>query len=216
MMDKQEIMYCFDPLCGWCYGFSPVIRKLEEQFEDKISFNAYAGGMVTGERVAPIGDTFTYIKDALQTVEQRTGVKFGEGFKALLKEGSYRYNSEPPSQALVVFKSVTQASSIELAHLLQKAIFYEGISLNEPKNLADIVAEAGLDAEAFEQLYQQPKYRDKTYEEFAFVQKLGVSGFPTLLYRKDRQLYALSRGYQAYEILEETISQLLEEDQASA
>lgn len=213
-MDKQEIMYCFDPLCGWCYGFSPVIMKLEEQFGDKINFNAYAGGMVTGERVAPIGETFSYIKNALQTVEQRTGVQFGDGFKELLEEGTYRYNSEPPSQALVLFKSVTQGSSIKLAHLLQEAIFYEGTSLNEAENLARIVEKAGLDAEAFMQLYKQPKYRDKTYEEIAFVQKLGVSGFPTLLYRQDRQLYALSRGYQAYEPLQEMISQILEEDQA--
>lgn len=210
-MANQEIMYCFDPLCGWCYGFSPVIRKLEEQFGEQINFTAYAGGMVTGERVAPIGDTFSYIKNALQTVEERTGVQFGEGFKALLEDGSYMYNSEPPSQALVLFKSVTQGSSIEVAHRLQEAIFYDGTSLNDAENLAEIVSEEGLDTGAFLQLFQQEKYRTKTYEEFAFVQKLGVNGFPTVLYRQDRQLYALNRGYQAYEPLEEMIRKILSE-----
>ena len=212
-MAKQEIMYCFDPLCGWCYGFSPVIRQLEERFGEQISFTAYVGGMVTGERVAPIGDTFSYIKNALQTVEERCGVKFGQGFKEMLEEGSYLYNSEPPCQALVVYKSVTQGSSIAMAHQLQEAIFYDGTSLNEPENLAAIVKEEGLDEEAFLQLFQQEKYRAKTYEEFAFVQKLGVSGFPTLLYRKDQQLYALSRGYQPYEQLEEMLLKILNNDQ---
>ncbi len=209
-MEDKEIMYCFDPLCGWCYGFGPVIQRLEATFVDKIPFNAYAGGMVTGERIAPIGETFSYIKNALQTVEQRTGVIFGQGFKKLLEEGTYLYNSEPPSIALVIYKSVSQGSSIVLAHQLQRAIFYDGHSLNKPETLGRIVQEAGLDEDVFLQLFQQEKYRDKTYEEFAFVQRLGVSGFPALLYREGRKVYALSQGYQSYEPLEEMISQLLE------
>jgi putative protein-disulfide isomerase len=211
-MEEREIMYCFDPLCGWCYGFGPVIQQLEAAFKDKIQFNAYAGGMVTGERVTPIGETFSYIKNALQTVEQRTGITFGQGFKELLEEGTYLYNSEPPSIALVIYKSVSQGSSIALAHQLQHAIFYDGHSLNEPENLGRIVQEAGLDEDVFLQLFQQEKYRDKTYEEFAFVQRLGVSGFPALLYREGRKLYALSRGFQSYEPLEEMIGQLLEKN----
>ena len=210
-MTNQEIMYCFDPLCGWCYGFSPVISQLEERFGEQISFTAYAGGMVTGERVAPIGDTFAYIKNALQTVEERTGVRFGGGFKALLEDGSYKYDSEPPSKALVLFKSVTQGSSIAVAHQLQHALFYDGLSLNSTENLAQIVKKEGLDEEVFLELFRQEKYWAKTYEEFAFVQRLGVQGFPCLLYRKDKQLYALARGYQSYETLERMIADLLEE-----
>ncbi len=195
-------------------ALAPVIQRLEKEFKGKLTFTAYAGSMVTGERVAHIGDTFSYIKDALQMVEQRTGAKFGEDFHKLLETGSYHYHSEPPSQALVVCKSVTQGSSIQLAHRLQEAIFHNGISLNDPENLANIVQEKGLEKDAFLQLFRQDKYRNQTYEEFAFVQKLGVSGFPMLLYRQDRQFYALSQGYQAYEPLQEMIRQLLDDRQA--
>lgn len=202
-------MYCFDPLCGWCYGFSPVVRKLEQQFGKEVRFSAYAGGMVTGQRVAPIGQTFSYIKDALRTVEERTGVQFGEGFHSLLEKGTYIYNSEPPCQTLVLFKSVCKGSSIAVAHRLQYALFEEGISLNEARNLAAIVEKEGFDKDAFLQLFQQEKYCTKTYEEFAFVQQLGVSGFPTLIYREGNKAHALSRGYQDYNILEDKVSQLV-------
>ncbi|MFP4095137.1 MAG: DsbA family protein [Cyclobacteriaceae bacterium] len=210
-MDGKELMYCYDPLCGWCYGFSPVVRQLEQTFSNQLPFTAYSGGMATGERAAPIGQAFAYIKQALGTVEQHTGVRFGQGFRDLLEEGSYVYNSEPPARALTVFKSVSNKSSLALAHALQQAIFDEGKNLNEAEVLAAIAEEQGLKSDIFLKLFEQEKYRQKTLEEFAFVQKMGVSGFPTLLYRNGRKLYILSRGYQAYEPLRESIEKLLQE-----
>ncbi|WPP53212.1 DsbA family protein [Catalinimonas niigatensis] len=210
-MENNEILYCYDPLCGWCYGFSPVIEKLEKHFKEQLKFTAYSGGMVTGSRVAPIGETFSYIKGALQTVEERAGVAFGQGFKDLLEEGSYIYNSEPPCRALSIFKSVSNGSSIAFAHDLQKAIFYDGQNLNDVEVLAGIAERHHLDKEFFIQLFADEKYQQKTWEEFAFVQRLSVTGFPTLLFRNGRKLYVLSRGYQAYEPLKETISQVVKE-----
>jgi len=206
----QEILYCYDPLCGWCYGFSSVIERLEQDFGNQIKFTAYSGGMVTGERVSPIGQSFGYIKEALKTVESRAAVQFGEPFKQLLEEGSYIYSSAPPSKALTVYKSVSNGSSVAFAHALQKWLFYDGKSLNEVQNLASIAEQHGLDAEVFTQLFEQDKYQQKTWEEFAFVQKIGVQGFPTLLFRDGQKLYLLSRGYQTYEVLEGSIKQVLD------
>jgi putative protein-disulfide isomerase len=214
-MEDQELIYCYDPLCGWCYGFSPVIKKLEAEFGDRLPFIAYSGGMATGERAAPIGEAFAYIKQALGTVEQRTGVTFGQGFKDLLEDGSYIYNSEPPARALTIFKSVSNNSSISFAHALQAAIFGGGKSLNDQVVLSKIAEAEGLDAEVFLKLFEEEKYQQKTRDEFAFVQQMGVSGFPTLLYREARKLYILSRGYQAYEPLQQTIDKLLKEGAAA-
>lgn len=35
LLAKQPIVYyVFDPLCGWCYGFSPIITKAYDTFKD--------------------------------------------------------------------------------------------------------------------------------------------------------------------------------------
>lgn len=210
-MEAYEILYCYDPLCGWCYAFSPVISQLEERFGKDIKFTAYSGGMVTGSRVAPVGEGFSFIKGSLPDLEKRTGIKFGQGFRDLIEEGTYLYNSEPACRALTIFKSVSNGSSISFAHALQKNLFYEGKSLNEPDKLADIAEQHQLDRTFFLRLFEDEKYKQKTQDEFAFVQRLGVKGFPTLLFRDNQKLYALSRGYQAYEPLEEIMTQVIKE-----
>ena len=34
--DKQKptILYVYDIMCGWCYGFSPVINRLYEEYNE--------------------------------------------------------------------------------------------------------------------------------------------------------------------------------------
>lgn len=214
-MENYEILYCYDPLCGWCYAFSPVIARLEERFGKEIKFTAYSGGMVTGSRVAPINEGFSFIKDSLTGLEERTGIQFGQPFRELVEDGSYIYNSEPACRALTVYKSISNNSSIAFAHALQKSLFYEGKSLNEAEHLATLAEQHQIDKALFLQLFEEEKYKQKTVEEFAFVQRLGVRGFPALLFRDHQKVYALTRGYQAYEPLEEVMLQVLNEYVAS-
>ncbi len=42
-------------------GFSPVIKKIYEEYREKIDFNILSGGMVIGEREGLIGDFADYI-----------------------------------------------------------------------------------------------------------------------------------------------------------
>lgn len=32
------LFYCYDAYCGWCYGFSPVIKEIEEEFKEKAQY----------------------------------------------------------------------------------------------------------------------------------------------------------------------------------
>jgi len=43
-MEKVKLIYYFDALCGWCFGFSPVISQLEKEFEDRLNFEVISGG----------------------------------------------------------------------------------------------------------------------------------------------------------------------------
>ena len=110
MQEKITILYFYDALCGWCYGFSPVIQKLHQQFEDHFEFQIISGGLRLGEGVSPIGEVAPYIKaGAYQTVEERCGVKFGEAFiKGPMEKGDMILNSEPPAIALAIVKDLVR------------------------------------------------------------------------------------------------------------
>jgi len=209
--DRPELLYIFDPLCGWCYGMSPVIQRVQQEFAGQFDVSVLCGGMVTGEQVAPIGADWSYISGALQQVEQTTGVQFGAAFRALGEEGSYVQDSEPPSWAINVFRQFNQAQVASFAHAVQYAHFHDGADLNEPKTYVPLATAHGVDAAEFLRRLTLPETATATRQEFAAVTRIGVQGFPTSILRVGSQGYVLARGYQPYQVFADGVRQALEQ-----
>jgi len=200
-MKKLKITYVYDPLCGWCYGFSPVIKKLYKKFRSKLDFEVISGGMVVGDRIGPIGRVAGYISEAYKVVEGRTDVKFGNNFLNALKEGSMIFSSIPPSQALTAFKKLRPNDAILMAHEIQKAIYFDGKAPVNPTTYFDLAKMFELPVEEYKNLLQSEEIANATQAEFRKSAELGVSGFPTVFIGNDEQLTPISRGYQNYEEL---------------
>ena len=106
----MKLLYVYDALCGWCYGFSPVIRDCQARHTapdsaTPLTFEVLSGGMMTGNRVRPVTESMGYIEQAYKTVEDRTGVKFGDDYlNKLLRAGTYLSDSQLPGQAMTLFK----------------------------------------------------------------------------------------------------------------
>jgi hypothetical protein len=71
---QHKIIYIYDALCGWCYGFSPVMQQLQEKYAGKLEFEVLSGGMIMGLRAGPIGEVAAYIEKAYPDVESETCV----------------------------------------------------------------------------------------------------------------------------------------------
>lgn len=211
MSQQPTIQYIYDPLCGWCYGFSPVIRQLHERYGNRVQFSVLSGGLSLGSRAVAIAEAHGYIAHALVTVEQTTGVVFGNGFKQLLQEGTYIYNSEPPCIAMTIFRELYPNNVLNFAHAMQYALFYEGKSLNDEHTYRELLAPYHADADEFLRKLSSTHYRTATYEEFAAVQHMGIRGFPAVLYSNDdTTAHVLARGYQRYDDIAPVLDELLD------
>ena len=211
--NRPELLYLHDPLCGWCYGTSPAINQLQADFADRVDVSVLCGGMVVGKDAGPIAETWDYLRQSLDEVESVTGVHFGEGFRELGAAGTYRYDSEPPSRAIVAFRQLTQdpARTVAFAHATQQALFRDGLDLNQAATYAPLLAPFGVDAAKFEQRWAAPETAQAAQQEFAAVARIGVQGFPTAVVRIGEQGYVLARGYQPYKQLRAGLEQLLRE-----
>ena len=209
--DRPELLYLFDPLCGWCYGMSPVIQRVRQEFAGRLDVSVLCGGMVLGEQAGPIRHDWPYISGALQQVERVTGVEFGAAFRALGEEGSYVQDSEPPSWAINVFRQLNQSQTASFAHDIQVAYFRDGADLNEPKTYLPLATAYGVDRAEFLRRLTLPETALATRQEFAAVAKIGVQGFPTTILRVGNEGYVLARGYQPYETFAEGLTQALEQ-----
>jgi putative protein-disulfide isomerase len=211
--ERPEIIYVFDPLCGWCYGFSAVIEKVYDELHDRIDFLVLSGGMVTGNRIGPISQVAPYIKDAYKSVEQATGVKFGEKFiHDILAKGDAVFNSIPPSKALAVFRLLKPGEVLGFASRLQKAIYYEGIMVEDLKAYGSIAGEFGLNPEKFILKMQEPETEEIIQNEFRMAKGLGVAAYPTVLLRRGKNIDNISTGYRDYDHMIDLIEDALNDN----
>jgi len=193
---KDTILYVYDPMCGWCYGFDPVMEQVASDHADRFHFHTISGGMITGDRQGIIAPQMaTYILNTVPRLEQMTGVKFGEAFLKALRDGTYHASSVRPSRAMTVFRSLDPHKAVAFAHAMQRKLFLEGKSLDADATYHELCADFGLDATSFLQALNDPASLRAAEEDFALSSRLGVSGFPAVIGMRNGKVQVLTNGY---------------------
>lgn len=209
------IYYCYDAYCGWCYGFSPVMKRIAEEYAATLTFEVLSGGMIITEEPRPIGVMAKYIQTAYKTVEERTGIKFGQDFLWHIfnpNDSDWFPGSEKPAIAMCVFKEYYPDQQVAFASDLQYSLNYEGRDLTDDEAYRHLLEKYQIPAEEFYTKLHSEDYKQKAYYEFQLCKQLQVTGFPAVLMQvNESKFYLLARGYTPYEQLKETIENVLKE-----
>lgn len=201
---KKELIFAADPMCSWCWGFSPVLARVRAAATDRASVRIILGGLRPGTDNLMGDEMKAYVRHHWQDVQARTNQPFDF---ALFERDDFIYNTEPACRAVVVARTLSPGMEIDLYDALQKAFYAEGRDVTAPGVLRDIAVEQGLDAQAFTDAFNDPAAIEATFNDFAEARRLGVQGFPTLIVHEikddEEDGYAfLTRGYQPYDELE--------------
>lgn len=193
------IFYCYDAYCGWCFGFSPVIKKIHALYADQIDFEVLSGGMILPDQPRHIGVMAGYISEAYKSVEELTGVRFGQDYLWHIfhpEQSDWYPNSEKPAIALCIFKELFPLRQVEFAGDLQYALHFEGRDLCDNEAYRHLLAKYGLDVDDFYQKLDSDEYKEKAYYEFQLCKQLQVTGYPCVLIQvSESKFFMLSRGY---------------------
>jgi putative protein-disulfide isomerase len=211
----KTLIYCYDAYCGWCYGFSEVIKKINSEYKNKLDFEVLSGGMILPEKPVAIRATAKYIESAYPRVEEVTGVKFGEDYLWHIKHpdaSDWFPNSEKPAIALCVFKDYFPDKQISFAADLQYALHFEGRDLTDDEAYRLLLDKYNIPAEEFYEKLDDEKYKEQAYDQFDFCSQLNVTGFPAVFIQlSETKFYKVAEGYTNYEILNERIQNVLNE-----
>ena len=209
------IYYCYDAYCGWCYGFSTVMQKIEEEYRGRIFFETLSGGMILKESAQHIGKTASYIQGAYKNVEDLTGIKFGEDYLWHIKnpdQSDWFPHSEKAAIAMVIFKEYHPDQTVAFAADLQKALHFEGRDLTDDEAYGHLLEKYEIPADVFYQKLHAAEYLEKANYEFSLVKQLQVTGFPAVLLQADElKFYFLARGFTDYDTLKTRIDNVLAE-----
>lgn len=209
MSSKITLVYVYDPLCGWCYGFHPVMEKLADRFREQLNIRVVPGGLAIDENAQPISEGYSYIRKSLEIIEKKTGITFGEPFIQLVDEGSYIYDSLPGCKAQNTINRLAPDQALAFAGAMQKSIFREGENLNIMKTFLTILKDFPVDPAEFEAIFTSDEIEKITRDQFAWVHENNASAFPALLLEIGNETGLMSKGYRPFDTLESHLHHLI-------
>ena len=212
---NATIFYCYDAYCGWCYGFSPVIKKIEAEYNNQLQFEVLSGGMILPNKPVHISATAGYIAEAYKQVEEYSGVEFGSDYLWHINnpdQSDWYPHSEKAAIALCIFKEFYPERQIEFSSDLQYALHYEGRDLTDDEAYKHLLEKYSIQPETFYTKLKSEEYKEKAYYEFALCKQLQVTGYPcVLLQTSESKFYLLARGFTNYNDLKARIDNVLKE-----
>lgn len=196
LVTKPTVWYVFDALCGWCYGFSPVVEQMAAKYGKQAEFKVISGGLRLGADVGPLEVVAPYVKTAYKDVENATGVKFGPNFvNVTLKEGKCIANSLPAAQCLGVFRTRFPEKQLQYAGELHKAMYWDGAWPEDIEAFALKAERLGYPKDEFLKAVKDPASIKLAEADFTQAKRFGATGFPTVLVQEGTKLTVIARGF---------------------
>jgi len=205
MKSMYEIIYVSDPMCSWCWGFSPVIKQIRDAYNDKFPVRIIMGGLRPGTTEPMDDEMKKFISHHWKDVGERSGQPFN--FE-LMERDDFVYDTEPPARAVVVARTLNPDISLDFLSDVQHAFYAQNRDTNLWETYASLAEKHDLNVAEFKKMFDSPEMRQKTSNDFQEAQVLQVQGFPSLLFRQGQQVYPISSGWQPFDALDQVLSTL--------
>ena len=201
--NQDTLIYVGDPMCSWCYGFSPEVDKLLVMNPD-LKLKLIMGGLRYNgtETMAELG---AFLKEHWEEVAHRTGRKFAY---EILKKSDFVYNTGPACRA-VVAAGMTDVSKVwAYFKALQEAFYSENQDPTQKSTFISAAKKAGLSEVIFSQNLEGMDSQNKLIAELDWAQKSGIRSFPTILYKSGDKWFVLAQGYATADTMHKKLREL--------
>ena len=195
-MTPPILWYFADPMCSWCWGFSPAIDTLRSDTRAHLKIALVLGGLRAGETAPLTPAARDDILHHWQAVHARTGqpFRFDDALPA-----NFVYDTEPACRAVVAAGALDAASPFPMFQAIQSAFYTGGRDVTQGSCLAQLAAGLGLDAARFADLWASDTIRARTQAHFRQTRVAGVRGFPSLIVQQDTRLTPIASGCEPLE-----------------
>jgi len=207
-MDALQFVYFADPMCSWCWGFSPVIEQIAARYGEVVPVRLVLGGLRPGTTEAMSAEARATLVGHWREVEHASGQPFAYG---LTERDGFVYDTDPAARATVMVRRAHPDQALAFLTRVQRAFYAENQDVTSPAVLADLAAEFGLEREGFAERLASEDVKQETWSDYAVSQRAGVTGFPTLVAGpgQDGTYGAVTRGFQPAEAILPTIARWL-------
>lgn len=200
---EPEIIYVGDPMCSWCYGFSPVIQSIFRKHQASVRMTLKMGGLHPGNDYVVTAAYRRFLLGHWSEIAERTGQRFSVG---ILDNLGWIYDTEKACRAVVAVRTLQPGSEYPYLAAIQEGFYALNRDPHDPDTFAKAAEEFGIARKAFLAAYADNAVKAETAADFEWARSLGVSGFPTVLVRDQRGMAVLTHGYRSLAALEEPLA----------
>jgi putative protein-disulfide isomerase len=188
-----RLYYVHDPMCSWCWAFTPMLRILEQKLPAGMGMTRLLGGLAPDTDEPMPVDMRRYVQSAWREVEKRVpGTRFNFRFWEVC---SPRRATWPACRAVIAARLQGEAFDRRMTRAIQEAYYLRALNPSEDETLIGLAAGLGLDAAAFTQDLNSPAVRRQLEDEIARSRAIGVDSFPGLVLQDARGLHAIPVNY---------------------
>jgi putative protein-disulfide isomerase len=192
---RTTVTYLFDPLCGWCYGASPVIQHLGQHSGLKLELaptGLFAGG---GRTMDAAFAGYAWSNDV--RIAKLTGQRFTEDYRlnVLGRHGS-RFDSATATLALTAVALTEPRRELETLKVLQEARYVQGLDTCDVSVVGDLLRNHGLSTAANRLAASDAELlvanAVRIQKARGLMQTFGAQGVPALVVSDDKGSRLLS------------------------
>jgi len=207
MNNQIKIIQFTDPVCTWCWGSEPIIRKLQWRFGDQIEVSYIMGGLVNDIRefYDHANDIGGDPKESNENIarhwleaSQKHGMPIRtEGFQLFTEEHPSSY---PQNIAYKAAQIQDQELANKFLRRMREATATEARQTNRRDELVGLASEVGLDIASFIKSLEDGSARQAFEQDLRIASKYLVRSFPSF-----RLVYGTEsmnlHGFQSYDTL---------------
>jgi len=213
MKSSTILWYFADPMCSWCWGFSPVIDQIKADYGDKLKIALMMGGLRPGTTEPMTLELREEILHHWHEVNKQTGQNFT--FDGAMPDG-FIYDTEPPSRAVITVSEISPESTLAYLKKIQQAFYLDQKNVSDGGELAELATDFSINSQEFLEKFNSDELKKKTQLHFQQTRQAEVTGFPSLVMSfadKDgeSEFKKISAGYRPFEKLKQEIDSWLQD-----
>ena len=195
MSPPRVLWYFADPMCSWCWGFSPMISAIKKTYSEQVKIALMLGGLRPGTTDPMTPKSREEILRHWRDVREMTGQPFA--FEGALPEG-FIYDTEPPSRAVIAVAELNPEAIFSYFKSVQEAFYTKQQDVTQVETLAALAERHDIDRQQFLERFGSEDMKQKTRTHFQVTREAGVRGFPTIVLQNESSSTLLTNGYRPF------------------
>jgi len=189
-----------DPMCTWCWGSEPVLRRLRTVYGDQLRLEFVMGGLVedfdafydAGNDIAEPSDVGPHWLEASE--------QHGMPVETAIFETNPARSTYPASIAFAAARLQDRERAHRYLRLLREAYATQARNVNERAEQVALAEQVGLDVAAFTGALDDGTARAAFEDDLARTRNAGVRAFPTYRIEGAEETFQLA-GFQSFDAL---------------